>query len=365
MNEIKRFESIRKDVIWKYPFFSKAILTTELVEDDSVPTMATDYYKIYYNKTFTSDLNIDHLRFVYLHEILHIMLMHPQRRKDRHPEIANIAMDYIDNNILDDMGEKILPDCYIDHKYDKWSFEQIYEDLMSNAKFIKLGNPIADDVREVGSLSDTEPTPEEKEYNNTIASVKMKEAMNIAKLQGKEPSSKVLKYQLDLMDDPQINWVEQLRNVIKNTIKYNEYNNRFNKRFKGVLIRQIKSLEMNLGIVIDTSGSITDEEFKEFNTEINAMPYKYYVVTCDAKMYDDNGYPYEDFNSVVFKGGGGTILQPGIDYFELFDVDAIIVFTDGYCDDLNSNKDLIIVTTSNENITTSGTIIKLNLKPGN
>ena len=87
-------------------------------------------------------------------------------------------------------------------------------------------------------------------------------------------------------------------------------------------------------VAIDTSGSVSMPEYQEFLGQIKTMRdhTEVHVVECDACIqyeYDFTGKIPTDLH-----GGGGTSFQPVVDYFlerrKLYD--ALIYFTDGYCD---------------------------------
>ena len=65
-----------------------------------IPTMATDGKHVLYNPLFVEDMHQTELRFVLLHEVMHVSYSHHLRLLDRNIRVANIAMDYMVNGIL-------------------------------------------------------------------------------------------------------------------------------------------------------------------------------------------------------------------------------------------------------------------------
>lgn len=99
-----------------------------------VKTQATDGYNILVNPQFTYNLNLLQKTFVLAHEIMHCVLNHLRRGKDHNPKKSNVAADYecnitlagikpFDFNMIKDM------DAYIDKKYEKKSYEEIYNSI--------------------------------------------------------------------------------------------------------------------------------------------------------------------------------------------------------------------------------------------
>lgn len=113
-----------------------------------IPTCATDGKHVLYNPLFVENMLQTELRFVMLHEIMHVAYSHHLRLQERNIRVANIAMDYMVNGIL--LSTKAYKDGFIEPPtvpgrkeiwlvYDaffvdkKWSFETIYDYLLANA----------------------------------------------------------------------------------------------------------------------------------------------------------------------------------------------------------------------------------------
>lgn len=93
--------------------------------------------------------------------------------------------------------------------------------------------------------------------------------------------------------------------------------------------------KVSILIAVDTSGSVNDDELKDFFSEITYI-YKIgariTILECDSKIsanYEYNG----KWNGKVH-GRGATDFQPVIDYYRknIKDYSALVYFTDGYCD---------------------------------
>lgn len=102
-------------------------------------------------------------------------------------------------------------------------------------------------------------------------------------------------------------------------------------------------------MAIDTSGSVSMPEYREFFGQIRTLTASadFHVVECDARIaheYDYHGHPNETLH-----GGGGTDFQPVIDLFirDRKKYDALVYFTDGHCDiPKNTPKDTLWVVSS-------------------
>lgn len=92
-----------------------------------------------------------------------------------------------------------------------------------------------------------------------------------------------------------------------------------------------------LGLIVDTSGSIVQEELDAFFTEIEAL--SRYVDTSLVLVQIDRAvnlkvnYSKGMWRNMQIVGGGETDLQPAVDYLEHnYRPEGLIIFTDGYAD---------------------------------
>ena len=145
-----------------------------------------------------------------------------------------------------------------------------------------------------------------------------------------------LQQYLDLLAEslkPNVNWRRILRifaasssrTRIKNTIR------RPSKRYgttPGIKIQR----KQKILIAVDTSGSVDNEELKEFFGEIYHIwkqGAEIYVVECDTAIH--NNYFYKGKAPEVVSGRGGTDFNAPLSYAnDIYNPDAVIYFTDGY-----------------------------------
>jgi predicted metal-dependent peptidase len=135
---------------------------------------------------------------------------------------------------------------------------------------------------------------------------------------------------------PNVNWRRILRlfaasssrTQLKNTIR------RPSKRYgttPGIKIQR----KQKLLVAIDTSGSVNDEELKEFFSELYHIwkqGAEIFVVECDAAIH--NKYFYNGRPPTVVSGRGGTDFNAPLAYAnDDYQPDAIVYFTDGYANE--------------------------------
>lgn len=113
---------------------------------------------------------------------------------------------------------------------------------------------------------------------------------------------------------------------------------KFNKRFEDLPGLKIKN-KKKLMCAVDTSGSVSHEEFIEFMREIDCIRKTgvgVTVVECDAYVDEDLGvYEFKGLKNLkdrAVTGGGGTSFDPPMEYFNkhMKEFCAMIYLTDGY-----------------------------------
>jgi len=91
-------------LIFHFPFFGGVVLGTNLINTDSVPTMATDGKSIFYNLKFVAENTVEQNSGVLTHEVKHITDKHPLRLNGRDSKLWNISTDLGINNYLKPNG---------------------------------------------------------------------------------------------------------------------------------------------------------------------------------------------------------------------------------------------------------------------
>ena len=138
---------------------------------------------------------------------------------------------------------------------------------------------------------------------------------------------------------PQIDWKRSLRlfannsrrTRVKGTMK--RYSKRFGKPNPGIRIKSFQKI----AVIIDTSGSVIDEDLSLFFGEIHGMwknGAEITVIECDAAV--QRTYPYRGELPKGVAGRGGTVFNPAFQYLrdesrrQIFD--GCIYLTDGYAE---------------------------------
>lgn len=135
MGDIRRCVS---KMMGRYPFFGEYIIDMRFLYDHpEIDTMATDGKNIFINSRFAASLTDEEMLFVLCHEVLHIMLLHHLRMKNKgaEPRKWNYAADYelnpmlVAEGMLDASHVKDKMKALYDEKYIGKSAETIYDEL--------------------------------------------------------------------------------------------------------------------------------------------------------------------------------------------------------------------------------------------
>jgi len=121
------------------PFFAALSLFSKVEFINDVPIAATDGIKIYFHPLNFSKLKPSERDAIFLHELLHIALLHPFRKKNRDSLIFNIAADIVVNGMIAELKDFKLPEGAIrDLDLEVLSVEEIYEIIQNRTEFPKL-----------------------------------------------------------------------------------------------------------------------------------------------------------------------------------------------------------------------------------
>lgn len=113
-----------------WPETASVALRLPVIEDNSIPTAATDGGAIYYNAEFMKGLSEPDRAFVMAHEVMHVVLLHFERRKFRDIQRWNIAADHVINPMLTErMPLPAIAGILYDENLLGKSAEEIYAEL--------------------------------------------------------------------------------------------------------------------------------------------------------------------------------------------------------------------------------------------
>ena len=341
----------RVGLLLRHPFFGNLATRLQIKEaEEWCNTAATDGRAIFFNRKFFENLTVKQVEFVIAHEILHNVFDHMTRREGRNPRIFNIACDYAVNGqiVRDNIGDYNLPDIKIFHdsKYYGMSAEEIYDrifDEMDEQELNALGQLLDDHV----NWDEQDPNGQRPSYTKEELK-KIRDEMREAVMQaaqaagaGNVPAS--IARMIKEFTEPKMNWREIIRQQIQSVIKDDFSFMRPNRKgwHTGAILPGTNFKDtIDICVSIDMSGSIGDEQAKDFMTEIKGIMQEYQdfsirVWCFDTQVYNEasfTGYNMDEFEEYEPMGGGGTDFEVNWEYMKDNDINPkkFIMFTDGY-----------------------------------
>jgi predicted metal-dependent peptidase len=357
----EKLVTARVGLLLKASFFGNLATRLKLINaDEWCSTAATDGRNFYYNSRFIKMLRPKEIEFLFGHEVLHCVYDHFGRRGDRDPKIWNIANDFCVNADLvkHNVGELIttVPALY-DRKYDGMSSEEVYDDLMKNAKKMNMDELLDKLIDEHldgegdGEGSDGDQDGEGKgrpklspEERQAIKD-ELKEAMlaAAATVDGAGNLPAGVKRLIQDLTEPQMNWRELLRMQLESTIKSDYTWMRASRKgwhMDAVMPGRNQDPMIDIAVALDASGSISESMLKDFLGEIQGImdsfpAYKIHVITFDTDAYNPAQYDSDNLDSICdyeVKGGGGTDFDCVYNYLKENEIEPkrLVMFTDGY-----------------------------------
>jgi len=140
---MERISQSRTKLLGRLPFFGRLALKLRprlSRQGEGVHTAAVSQDgTLIVNAEFAKGLSDPQLCFVVCHEVLHPAMLYFDRMQGRIPKLWNMAHDYAINLIIKHMADvniEVLEDCLCDTKYNDWSAEEIYDDLLKDSVMV-------------------------------------------------------------------------------------------------------------------------------------------------------------------------------------------------------------------------------------
>ncbi|KKT80768.1 MAG: hypothetical protein A3B99_03845 [Candidatus Yanofskybacteria bacterium RIFCSPHIGHO2_02_FULL_44_12b] len=382
----------RVQLLLHRPFFGYLTLSLDLKEELGIPTMATDGTRLYYNPAFVDGLDPKVLQMILAHETLHCALGHLWRLEKRNREKWNYATDYAINLMLKKEGFTVPANCLCDDKFDGMSAEEIYHRLpdqkpkgslvsshdkwpgknkckdKENKKASQTpqdksgeggdkkpenqGQQSKDDSKEDGSGGDNKDRIEGDQPQSAPPQIlsgddqeelvkewqdKLIRAANAARMQGKLPGRMGQLIQ-DVLE-PKLDWKVILKDLVTSLVRNDFRLFPASKKhlWRNIYLPSLHGELIELAVGIDTSGSVSDEQFQELIAEVRGIAEQFenftlHLFFCDTEIHDRMTISSNDVWPDKFtKNGGGTSFVPVIELIdkELPHIAGLVYLTDG------------------------------------
>ncbi len=314
-------------------------------------------YQLCINEDFWESLDKKKELGILKHELLHIAFNHLTHFYFNDKRLANIAMDmeinqYINKTWLPEDGIFIenYADLELDYKagckYYYKKLQQAKEDKEQNGtsgckEFDKLcdqldegEDPVKnhDMWKDFQDLSETEKKLIEKQIKRVLTQAS---DMAESKSRGSTPGEIKDLIKVDEVLPPKFDWKNYVRRFsgTSSRVFTKKLRRKENRKFDDNPGLKIK-MKKHVLLAIDTSGSVSNNEVKEFMGEMKHIHKTGVAMTlaqCDTSIRKIE--EYNGSNELNIEGRGGTEFDPILDYFNanLRKYTSLIYFTDGEC----------------------------------
>jgi predicted metal-dependent peptidase len=379
-----------------FPYLQSAIWSMTLVKTDQIETMAVDSgWRCYYNEAAMRRRPIEEVSSILVHEVWHLLRKHHQRaaRLGINQENAlawNIATDCEINDDLVAQGGTVS-DCLLPSQFG-WPPDQLAETYYAkipvrtvSAKLAGVGAgedtgsgkgqaagqqggspaPTGDGAGDAdpfvkkgraaqwfgGSCADNIPRSYElpralreapargETEAELIRRQVAREITATNKARGTLPAG-MTRWADDVLAPPKVDWRKELlvnvRRAIAQIMGQTDYTyRRFGRRSTDQMLRPAMiTFRPHVAVVIDTSGSMSDQELSDALSEthhvIRTLNAPVSVISCDAKAHVTK--KVFDPRSIQLIGGGGTDMREALKAAVALKPrpDVIITITDGF-----------------------------------
>ena len=381
-------ERIAIRLIQSQPFFSSLLsqmrkieCTGELAKQIPTEAVAVENGRInfYYNPKFLETLTVDEAMAVLIHECHHIVLGHLVRMRDEYkenPTLANISQDANCNRNIQHLPKGCITVQGLRDEFAKKGIKLNLKDDDTSENYYKElnkhSNRYSVETDADGNMELVIKDPNGKEIGRMkiqICSNKDKQsdgkanggipelAKEVIRQAIKEAHDATMKAQGHLpagleeaigewLKPPVISWRTLLKQYLAASIKSGSKKSwkRPNRRFGEIQKGKVSDRTVSVVIAVDTSGSISEEDFKAFISEMKAIQGCYKgtmtVIECDAEV--QHTYKLDKYKKVNknFHGRGGTSFLPIFKYIKekKLKTDILCLFTDGYGDQSECKK---------------------------
>ena len=346
----ERLTRTRIDLALREPFIATALLRLAFrpFPFGTGQTMATNGYDIFFLDSWVETLRDDELRGVLIHEIMHVVFGHVDRRADREPRLWNIACDYVINNLITSLGHVIPKGGLVNRHYDGLTAEQVYERLADNKRSDQILNnkdsathSIVFDLVYPDIMSDSILATKTDGEQRHLLRVGL-----LRDFTSNVPGSIAGEFweEIELAEGLAVPWHHVLNRWLSDRVKTDWRSIPFSKRhiWRGIYTPSVGvETPSELVFAVDTSGSMDDKTISRIEAEVisfrSQFGCRFHHLQFDAAIQSVESFDAGDSvipgsNAKVF-GRGGTSFIPVFEWIDreyLSPNAVVIIATDGY-----------------------------------
>jgi predicted metal-dependent peptidase len=353
-----KLAAARTRLILDKPFLGALALRLPMTAADPkwCQTTSTDARSFYYNPAYIDALSLEQAQFVLANQALHCALSHFSRRQHRSRYRWDIACDHAINPLLVEDGLTPPPGTLVLECYEGMTAEEIYPYIDENDSDEPEEQPRHDgdgsgDSREDSSggeqdsaandqtmgagrpqpLSAAEQESLSAQWQQRLAGA-AQQAQQAGKLGG------LLGRMVGELMQPKLPWRLLLARYMTQYARDDYSYMRPSRREGDMIFPSLRSAQADICVVLDTSGSISEQEIDEFMSEIDAIKgqlrARILLHACDTALAGDGPWlfePWDEFRlPTTIQGGGGTDFSPIFEWISSRgrEPDLLLYFTD-------------------------------------
>ena len=341
-----RIQDVILQLLLKQPFYGYVASIVTPCESDGTPDILLDAAsapKLLYNWEWFEGLDEKQAMGAVMHELLHLVLLHPFRRGSRDRLLWAAACDMAVNEHI---PPSMLPDNaitagkiakeYREKVPSCESAEAYYEVLLKNdgtVSFLDRKGEVRI-VLKSGLELKANPCSEDEssDVNKNALKSKLSEVLQQAEAEGEIPSG-MEKQIVDVYQSAEMNWRNILKRFLTGRGKVNirKTCKKESKRFDN-LPGNKRTVGTNALLAVDASGSISDKQVRQFHSELYAISRitgaSLYVTQFDTEC--TAAIPIQQYvRSKTRVKSGGTDFRPVFELADEMCIPLLIIFTDG------------------------------------
>ena len=379
-----KLHAARTRLILDRPFIGALVMHLRLRAADAAwcETTATDARAFYYNPDFIAGLTLPETQFVLAHEAVHCALGHFARRQHRTRRRWDVACDHAANLLLEADGLKPLPGTLANPDFQGLSAEEIYPLIPPDTPERTLDRHLFDEqfrdqvAQGSGARGASRPVAAKKGGEAVGADADPRAAADhwddagnetrhskgmvlpspepdaselarrwksrvVSAAQQARGAGKLADSWLRLVDgliEPQLPWRVLLARYLMTAARDDYSFQRPSRREGDALLPRLASDQLELAVVLDTSGSIGAEELAQFAAEVDALKgqvrARVTLHACDERLDPRGPWEFQPWEALQLppdmSGGGGTRFTPVFEWIAASRrrPDLLLYFTD-------------------------------------
>ncbi len=363
------FSKLRVNFLFNHPFLSVLALSipTTFAENEN-SAFQTNGSRITIDPGKLEKYSEENITYLYAHTLLHIVLKHPFRQKQRDAGLWNQACDLVINNIMEsfeNVGQR-PPDEIIDPDLNEKCVEEVYEILYKQEEEEQNEDSNSEEEKDNEAKTAPDPKGDKKTYIYDSLKLDLEEVNDEKTSQGDQEkldgiiiqaltianrtsnTYSGLQIEIDTLIRPNISLQDILKEYL--TASLFEKNTTFerpNKRYihSGIYLPGSKKADelIEVYIALDSSSSVSLDEYKKFLGVVKDVcegfyEYKITILPFDKFVKKEFIISFDSFNPLnendlfIPKSDGGTNFNEVLRFLKTTEIrseNLLMVLSDG------------------------------------